>query len=275
MPFMKKIILISILVFPFNLLLQAQENYEIQVYSSPTMTKGKTIFELHSNFTFDGHNQPTDAIVPTQHSLHETLEITHGLFENFELGFYVFTDYTPGHGYKFVGSHIRPRYTAPQKWKLPFGLSISAELGTQKKQYSADQWSLELRPIIDKQWKKCYLSVNPVLGVQLKSATKQSAPAFSPNVKFSYTATSKISPGIEYYGDMGTLKHFESLSNQTHAVFAVLDLYVDPKWEFNFGPGFGLTNSAERFVFKSYIGRRINWKRNVAAINTKSTTVNL
>jgi hypothetical protein len=29
----------------------AQENYEIQVYGAPTMTKGQTMFELHSNFT--------------------------------------------------------------------------------------------------------------------------------------------------------------------------------------------------------------------------------
>ena len=50
-----------------------QENYEIQVYASPTMTKGNTIFELHSNFTFAGEKNIIDGVRPSWHSLHETL----------------------------------------------------------------------------------------------------------------------------------------------------------------------------------------------------------
>ncbi|MFP5041442.1 hypothetical protein [Parasediminibacterium sp. JCM 36343] len=32
----------------------AQDNYEIQVYASPTTKKGSTMFELHSNYNFGG-----------------------------------------------------------------------------------------------------------------------------------------------------------------------------------------------------------------------------
>lgn len=32
----------------------SQENYEIQVYSSPTQAPKTSIIELHSNFTFNG-----------------------------------------------------------------------------------------------------------------------------------------------------------------------------------------------------------------------------
>ena len=45
-----------------------------------------------------------------------------------------------------------------------------------------------------------------------------------------------------------------------HCFFAA-DLYIDPRWEINLGPGFGLTENADDFVFKILIGRRINWKR--------------
>ena len=34
----------------------AQDNYEIQVYTSDIIQKGHTIFELHSNFTQKGTN---------------------------------------------------------------------------------------------------------------------------------------------------------------------------------------------------------------------------
>jgi len=47
--------------------------------------------ELHSNFTFQGLKSVMDGQRPTEHQLHETLEITHGFNEWFETGFYIFT----------------------------------------------------------------------------------------------------------------------------------------------------------------------------------------
>ena len=256
---MKKVFILLAFSILF-LQLNAQDNYEIQVYASPTMATGMSIIELHSNFVFDGIREVKDGVIPSQHALHETLEFTHGVTKNFEIGFYLFTNYTAGYGYQFVGSHIRPRFTAPDRWKLPVGLSLSAELGTQKKKYASDYWSLELRPIIDKQWKRIYLSLNPVLGVALKGAANDQAPAFTPNIKFSYSVNPKVSAGLEYYGETGTLSRFDPINTQSHALFLAFDLFTDPRWEFNFAPGVGLTPSTDKFVFKSYIGRRINWR---------------
>ena len=97
----------------------SQENYEIQVYAAPTMTRGMTIFELHSNFTFKGEQEIVKGVRPSYHAFHETVEITHGITDNFELGFYLFTNYLSGYGWQIVGTHIRPRITAPAKWNLP------------------------------------------------------------------------------------------------------------------------------------------------------------
>jgi hypothetical protein len=239
----------------------AQENYEIQVYSAPTMTSGQTIFELHSNFTVQGENNTVKGVRPSYHALHETIEITHGITENFELGFYIFMNYTSPYGYQLVGTHLRPRIAAPSSWKLPVGLSLSAEVGYQRREYAADTWSVELRPIIDKTFGKFYLSLNPVFGIQLKGVDKQSAPAFAPNIKASYSVVSKFSIGAEYYGDLGPLNHFENGPNQSHAIFAVADLYLHPKWEINVGPGWGLTSATDGFVIKLLVGRRIDWKQ--------------
>jgi hypothetical protein len=118
---------------------------------------------------------------------------------------------------------------------------------------------MEIRPIIDKTIGKLYMSLNPVLGVTFQGTDKPSAPAFAPNFKASYAASPKVSIGAEYYGDLGPLNQFEKLPEQNHAIFFVADLYVDPKWEINFGPGFGLTNATDGFVFKMILGRRIDW----------------
>jgi len=187
----------------------AQENYEIQVYSAPTMTKGMTMFELHSNFTANGEQNSVKGVRPSWHAVHETLEITHGITDNFELGFYLFTNYTSHYGYKVIGTHLRPRICAPASWKLPVGLSLSAEIGFQSMNYSADTWSLELRPIIDKTIGKLYVALNPVLAFSLKGANVQHVPAFTPNIKISLAPTSQFSLGVEYYGDLGALNHFE------------------------------------------------------------------
>jgi hypothetical protein len=243
------------------MLLTAQENYEIQVYSAPTMAKGQTIFEIHSNFTFRGRKDIVNGVLPSWHALHETVEITHGITDNFELGFYLFTNYTPNYGWKVIGTHIRPRISAPAKWNLPVGLSLSAEIGLQNKDYSDETLNMEIRPIIDKTFGKLYLSLNPVLGVTLKGIDKPSAPAFAPNFKAAYAVSSKVSLGTEYYGDLGPLNDFEKLPDQEHALFLVADLYVDPKWEINFGPGFGLTDATDGLVIKILLGRRINWKK--------------
>jgi hypothetical protein len=61
--------------------LHVQDNFETQVYGSETVEPGNTMVELHSNFT----------LVPTNHALHETIEITHGFNDWFETGLYIFT----------------------------------------------------------------------------------------------------------------------------------------------------------------------------------------
>lgn len=237
----------------------AQDNYEIQVYGSPTQEKGSTMFELHSNYTFDGQKNVIDGVRPSNHALHETIEITHGVTDNFEIGFYFFTNYTSTYGYKYVGSHIRPRISVPEKWHWPFGASLSTEIGFQSNKYSEDTWSVEVRPIVDKQFNRLYLSFNPTFGIGLQGSSDHS-PSFEPNIKTSYSFN-KVALGLEYYGNLGQLDLVPRISQENHALFAVVDLDIDPKWELNFGPGWGLTEASDAFVFKVIAGRRINWKK--------------
>ncbi|MBC7827285.1 MAG: hypothetical protein H7122_06045 [Chitinophagaceae bacterium] len=134
----------------------AQEAYEIQVYASNTMPKKSMIVEIHSNGSVVG---PT--INKKFRPIHETLEVTAGIADNFEFGFYVFTRVHNGK-VQYIGNNIRPRVMAPAKWKLPVGLSLSAEIGFEKDPDSSlTNWGMEIRPIIDKTAGKWYFSFNP------------------------------------------------------------------------------------------------------------------
>ncbi len=107
--------------------------------------------ELHSNFTIEGFKTTIGGVLPDEHQLHETVEITQGWNSWFETGLYVFTSVGPNQGYKWVGDHILPRVRVPESWRWPFGVSLSTEIGYQRPIFSSDTWTWEIRPIIDNQ----------------------------------------------------------------------------------------------------------------------------
>jgi len=236
--------------------LQAQGSYEIQVYGSDVVDPGATMVELHSNFTFQGSKSTTDGSYPTEHQLHETLEITQGITSWFETGFYIFSSADSRVGWQWVGDHIRPRVRVPEDWKWPVGVSLSLEFGYQRAAYSADTWTLEIRPIIDKTIGKWYFDFNPSLDRSFHGPSVTQGLVFSPNVKVGYDVSKVINAGFEYYGVVGPVTGFDPLRQEQQQIFVVTDLNLSPKWEFNFGVGVGVTGSTDHLLVKMIIGRR-------------------
>lgn len=239
----------------------AQGNYEIQVYGSETVAPRTVMVELHSNFTATGEKQTLDGVYPTHHQLHETLELTQGLTDWSELGFYVFTSIQSGHGAQWVGDHIRPRVRVPDSWDWPVGLSLSMEFGYQRAVYSPDTWTWEIRPIVDKAVGPWYIAFNPALQRTVRGPGVVDGFQFEPGLKIGYAVHRGISAGFEYYGDWGRLEHLAPAARQQHQVFAVADLDVSADWEINFGVGVGLTAATDHLIFKAILGRRLNWAR--------------
>ena len=237
---------------------RAQDNYEIQVYSSETVQKHATMVELHSNFTFDGQRTVENGVLPTHNMLHETIEITHGFTNCFELGFYFFNAIGNDHRTSYVGSHIRPRIAAPKSWNWPVGVSLSAEFGYQKREYSEDDWTLEIRPIIDKQIQNLYVSFNPTFDKSFSGVNKNVGFVISPDMKVGYSISKLIAPGLEYYGTLGPLYGFFPGPSQQHQLFVVVDLNWSPDWEFNCGYGWGFTQSTDNGIFKVILGYRFH-----------------
>lgn len=235
----------------------AQGNYEIQVYPSETQAPGTTMLELHSNFTVQGSKGVMDGIVGTEHQLHESVEITQGINNWFETGFYIFTSYNPNqNGWQWVGDHIRPRVRAPEDWKWPVGVSISFEFGYQRYYFSGDTWTLEIRPIVDKQIGRWYMAFNPVLDRSFHGPSVSQGVTFSPDLKVGYDVTKKINMGFEYYGALGPVAGFDPLREEQQDIFPCIDLNLSPAWEFNFGAGIGVTHGTDHLIVKMILGRR-------------------
>ncbi len=232
----------------------AQDTYEIQIYPSETIAPRVTMVELHSNFTFSGQTASLDGVVPSQHALHETIEITHGYTDWFEIGFYFFTNTPAGGGPEYVGSHIRPRVRVPPSWHWPVGVSISQEIGWQRRRFSDSPWDWEIRPIVDRQSGRLYWSLNPALGVSLSGGGVD----ISPGATVTYDVSPVVNLGVEYYGGYGTVTNVAPAAQQWQEIFPVVNLNVSPEWEFNAGVGFGMTKATDGLIAKVILGRRFH-----------------
>lgn len=258
---MRHIILAVMVLGCSPALLLGQGNYEVQVYGSELVPPGATMVEIHSNFTASGTKGVIDGVLPTNHAVHETLEITHGFNEWFETGFYQFTSIQPDGSWMWVGTHIRPRAAVPERYKLPVGLSLSMEFGYQRPNFSPDTWTWEIRPIVDKKIGKFYMGFNPTFEKSFHGPSRSLGYEFSPNVKFSYDLLKKVTVGMEYYGAMGPITGFDPLREQQQQFLPAVDIDFGPNWEFNFGVGVGVTQATDHLLVKAILGYRFGSKK--------------
>jgi hypothetical protein len=269
---------IVLVLFFYPASLTAQNNYEIQVYPSETVAPKTLLTELHSNYTVEGSTTVQYGMLPTQGQEHETIELTQGLNNWSEVGFYIFTEEKNGSGVQWVGDHIRPRVRVPPSWHWPVGVSLSNEIGYARAAYANPTWSWQIMPIVDKSIGKWYGSVNGTMvwGIHPTSLPPGATPEeihyyyrdVSPHgVTFGPAATLVYQPrplynfGIEYYGYYGEFGNFVSLHNQQQQFFPVINLFVSPKWEINIGAGWGATASTDHLIVKGILGRYWNWGR--------------
>ncbi len=213
---------------------RAQDLFEIQVYPYETVEPRHTMVELHMNFIPSGTTRTENGVFPNHHQFHFTVEITHG-------------------------GRIRPRVRAPESRGLPFRLSLSTEVGFNKHQFDPNTITLEIRPILEKEFGKWYVAVNPDFSKSFRGPDAHRGPGFEPGLKVSYNVTKILAPGFEYYAETGPISHFFPLGEQHHLIFPTLDLNVSPEWELNFGVGRGLTGSSEHWIVKWIIGKRFKF----------------
>jgi hypothetical protein len=259
----------------------AQDNYEIQVYSSETVAPKTLLTELHSNYTVEGSTRAQYGMLPTQGQEHETIELTEGINDWSEIGFYFFTAEQNGRGVQWVGDHIRPRVRVPPRWRWPVGVSLSTEFGYARPEYSNPTWSWQIMPILDQTFGRWYWSVNGTMvwnihvvpppaaltAVEKQTYFRNFAPkgmTFDPAATLTYAPSKYYNIGVEYYSYYGQFGNFVILHNQQQQLFPVINLFVSPKWEINLGAGWGATAGTDHLIVKGIVGRYFDWSHHHA-----------
>jgi hypothetical protein len=188
---------------------------------------------------------------------HESVELVTGLTSWSEVGAYLFTSEQMSPLISAVGGSLRYKVRAPGAWKWPVNVAFSTEIEYDDPRYSTDQWTWELRPVIEKAIGRWYLSVNPTVERTLVGAGVPIGMQFSPSAKAEFDVTDRISAGIEYYSAYGKIGAFAPPASRLQQAFGVIDLHVSPLWEVNAGLGAGMTPATNHLVAKVILGRRI------------------
>jgi len=106
----------------------------------------------HGGDSFQLHGERRKTVeerhASTNHAMHETLEITQGINDWSEVGFYVFTSIQPNEGWQWVAIIFARGCGCRRHGIGPVGVSLSTEIGYQRPAFSPDTWTWEIRPII-------------------------------------------------------------------------------------------------------------------------------
>lgn len=230
----------------------AQDAFEIQVYDARTAAPGQVGAELHLNHFFVGSTSIEGSELPTNHVTHLTFEPHVGLAEWCEAGAYISTAVRASGTFDLASLKLRFKARWPTRLWGRIGLALNQELSATRLDYAANGFAWEIRPVIDFEWKRLYVSANPIVSVPLGGADK-GTPELEPCAKVALRALEMLSIGVEYYGALGPIARMDTPASQVHRLFGALDF----DWragrrlfELNLALGYGLSGP-ERWIAKA------------------------
>jgi hypothetical protein len=222
----------------------AQDPFEIQVYEYITVPKGRWNLETHLNRVEKGAMKGQN---------HLTFELTRGITDMFEMAGYIVTSSRPGVNGEFAGWRLRPRFRLPEN-ALPFKFSLSTEVAFPKDVYEENEITLEVRPILEWQWNRILLDINPVIGKALRGPGASDGWDAEPGVRLGYTLNPEVDLSMEYYGAYGELNDLLPSDQQVHQFFPGADFNLKENVVWNVGVGFGATDVGNTLVYKMRLG---------------------
>jgi len=234
--------------------LLAQDPFEIHIYEYEPLRWNEYSLEAHLNFWSQGTSLRDGTLLPTQHQTHLTLEPTFGLSENFALGFMFLNAWEPGYSAEFAGWRVLPHVYAPESWNLPLRLGFVAEFSFQKTRYEENSRRVELRPVLDREFSKWQMVVNPVFERAMHGPGTRHGWNFEPAVLLRWKRNS-FSPSLEYYGEIESINVRPRAQPAVHQLFVGGDWQAGSKFSINLGTGFDLGSRGPGVVVKS----RFEW----------------
>ena len=236
----------------------AAQSDEIQVYDGGLAQVGVFNLTLHNNFTPDGVKTPAfPGAITSDDSWNGVSEWAYGVTRWFEAGLYLpLYSHDQDLGWQIDGFKLRSLFAVPDAAERRFFYGANFEFSVNNEHWDTKRITSEIRPIVGWHLGQFDVIVNPIVDTQYDGLKNLE---FVPSARFSYNTSPHWALSLEDYSDFGRVSDFESIENQSHQLFAVVD-YVG--WlEVQFGAGFGLTDASDKFQMKVILAKDLNRPR--------------
>jgi hypothetical protein len=234
---------------------RAIDPFEIQVYDAEVQEVGNFEQELHV-ITRPEVAEPAigpSSGFPDPGLLHLAFEPQVGIAPLMEVGAYFETALWPDGSFRIEGAKLRYKVRVKEgAW--PFEAAINFEIGVANQVSGDPLWGGELRPIITKKIGPVRMLFNPIIGWAL---VPLAVPTFEPAAKLNCELFWNFAPGLEYYGDIGSITAPLPLAQQQHFIFYTIDLYRWSNVELGLGLGEPLTRGSGGWIGNANLGYQI------------------
>ena len=228
---------------------------EIQVYLDEFADPGKFGLDFHTNYVLSA--KPGSI---TRRMLRVTPELSYGINENWEAGFYWLTSAGPEQS---RGNPVTDGVKVRAKWRphamtadSPWYGAINFELGQLSRRFFPDVTSGEVKFIGLYRPGPWTLGANLNIDRALRNHPQQPATA-ELDGKVAYRVSTaeegEVQIGIENYAFLGPLRTQTGLSTKTASTFLVAD-FSFRRWDFNVGLGKASGTTTDKWLVKAIIG---------------------
>jgi hypothetical protein len=235
----------------------AQDPFEIHVLEYEDLHPGDFTIEVHSNYAEKGTTVMQGPAAATQDGTHMTLEVTGAVVPEFSFGIMQLNERLRGSPPQAAGWRLVPHFYAPAGWRLPVQVGLTAEFSFEKVRREGSMRSVEILPIVEKQFGRWKVDLNPTVEKVLHGVDPDRGWHFGLAARAAYERMRHFTPSFEYYSDLGALPLLPPVHSQVHQIVPGGDLHLAKNLTWNVGVGFGLTSSGDRLLYKSRL--EISW----------------
>jgi len=223
--------------------------HELEVYPYKTAAKGELELENSSAFTNRGTNVISeDSPGNNQGLFRNSFEVSYGVTDKTEVAVYADVSRAQGANWAYDGQRYRARTRFFEKGELPVDLGAYVELELPK--HDVDSREVELRGIVEKDFGKWTIDINPILEKVIKGDNTSSGWGLQYSAAAVYRLNERYHPRLELFGDFGPVQNLLPQSQQIHLLSPAVEMRLGQGFNVLAGIAFGLTEASEQRLIR-------------------------
>ncbi|MBI3596259.1 MAG: hypothetical protein HY203_03790 [Nitrospirae bacterium] len=228
---------------------------DFKVYPYQTPSEGETelaywwTYTVKSDHSYNYFGKLLDKQGLQQHSL----EVEYGMTDHWTVAAYADFEQPKDGDFRYVQARaVVSRYRFFEQGERFLDGAVEIEYVLPKRKY-LDGETVETRVILEKDIGQISIILNPLFSKNVSGANVDEGLDFEYASGLYYRATPRLTPGVEFYGDMGPWGDLKPKSQQEHYVFPRLGLKFSRRVGLDIGYGFGLTKASDDQVIKAIL----------------------